>query len=175
MQWVASTLHTTSEHDVSSITTADAAHLCCQQSTELTTPGRFKWTRPFRAKDEICFLRVFHHISTGLYLLSGVFYNWYLAHINGRDLQSITLVAFGSNLRRAFIKHAQNNLSDTKTSDDDRSRRVTVILSDFGQNPKFSIKYFRYLKICPAVVGACLLAKRSDRWTAMEKASSHFP
>ena len=36
MQWVASTLHTTSEHAVSSITTADAAHLGCQQSTELT-------------------------------------------------------------------------------------------------------------------------------------------
>jgi len=63
MQWVASTLHTTSEHGVSSITTADAAHLYCQQSTELTPTGRFKWTRPFRAKDEISFLRVCHHIS----------------------------------------------------------------------------------------------------------------
>ena len=38
MQWVASTLHTTSEHGVSSITIADAAHLGCQQSTELTPP-----------------------------------------------------------------------------------------------------------------------------------------
>ena len=36
MELVASTLHTTSEHGVSSITTADAAHLGCQQSTELT-------------------------------------------------------------------------------------------------------------------------------------------
>jgi len=44
MDWVASTLHTTSEHGVSSITTADAAHLGCQQSTELTPTGRFKWT-----------------------------------------------------------------------------------------------------------------------------------
>ena len=44
MQWIASTLHTTSEHGVSSITTADAAHLYCQQSTELTPTGRFKWT-----------------------------------------------------------------------------------------------------------------------------------
>ena len=26
------------------------AHLGCQQSTELTPPGRFKWTRPFRRK-----------------------------------------------------------------------------------------------------------------------------
>ena len=30
MEWVASTLHTTSEHGVSSINTADAAHLGCQ-------------------------------------------------------------------------------------------------------------------------------------------------
>ena len=42
MQWVANTLNTTSEHDVSSITTADAAHLSYQQSTELTPTGRFK-------------------------------------------------------------------------------------------------------------------------------------
>jgi len=113
MQWVASTLHTTSEHGVSSITTADAhtsaassqlnwrppadlnglanavgsqypshylgtwciqhyyrwwAHLGCQQSTEMTPTDRFKWTRPFRAKDDVWFLRVCHHISTGLYV-----------------------------------------------------------------------------------------------------------
>ena len=68
MQWVASTLHTTSERGVSSITTADGAHLGCQQSTELTPTGRFKWTRPFRTKDEIWFLRVCHHISNAVYL-----------------------------------------------------------------------------------------------------------
>ena len=89
MEWVASTLHTTWEHGVSSFITADAhtsaassplnwrppadlnglangvgrqypshylgtwciqhyyrwcAHLGCQQSTELTPTGRFKWT-----------------------------------------------------------------------------------------------------------------------------------
>ena len=67
MQWVASTLHTTSEHGVSSITTADAAQLCCQQSTELTPTSRFKWTRPFSVKDEIWFLRMCHHISNAFY------------------------------------------------------------------------------------------------------------
>ena len=46
------------------------AHLGCQQSTELTSPRRFKWTRPFRAKDEIWFLRVCHHISNAMYLLT---------------------------------------------------------------------------------------------------------
>jgi hypothetical protein len=43
------------------------AHLGCQQSTELTPPRRFKWTRPFRAKDEIWFVRVCHHVSTDPY------------------------------------------------------------------------------------------------------------
>ena len=55
MQWVASTFHTTSEHGLSSVTTADGAQLGCQQSTELTPPGRFKWTRPFRRKTKTGF------------------------------------------------------------------------------------------------------------------------
>jgi len=42
------------------------AHLGCQQSTELTATDRFKWTRPFRLKNEIWFLRVCHHISIDL-------------------------------------------------------------------------------------------------------------
>jgi hypothetical protein len=39
MDLVASTLHTTSEHGVSNITTADAQTSGCQQSTELTPPA----------------------------------------------------------------------------------------------------------------------------------------
>jgi hypothetical protein len=49
MQWVASTLHTTSEHGVSSITTADA-HTSAASSWLNWRPRRFKWTRPFRRK-----------------------------------------------------------------------------------------------------------------------------
>ena len=49
MEWVASTLHTTSEHGVSSITTADA--LTTAASSRLNwRPRWFKWTRPFRWK-----------------------------------------------------------------------------------------------------------------------------
>ena len=53
MQWLASTLHITTEHGVSSITTADAAHLCCQQSTEPTPHHRadLNGLGPFRAKE----------------------------------------------------------------------------------------------------------------------------
>jgi hypothetical protein len=49
MEWVASTLHTTSEHGVSSITTADE-HTSAASSRLNWSPRCFKWTRPFRRK-----------------------------------------------------------------------------------------------------------------------------
>jgi len=49
MEWVSSTLHTTSEHGVSSITTADA-HTSAASSRLNWRSRRFKWTRPFRRK-----------------------------------------------------------------------------------------------------------------------------
>jgi hypothetical protein len=49
MEWVASTLLTTSEHGVSSITTADA-HTSAASSRLNWRPRRCKWTRPFRRK-----------------------------------------------------------------------------------------------------------------------------
>jgi hypothetical protein len=52
MEWVASTLHTTSEHGVSSITSNNkswCAHLGCRSRLNWR-PRRFKWTRPFRRK-----------------------------------------------------------------------------------------------------------------------------
>ena len=49
MQWVASTLHTTSEHGVSSISTADANTLAAS-SRPNSRPRRFKRTRLFRQK-----------------------------------------------------------------------------------------------------------------------------
>jgi len=65
-EWVASTLHTTSQHGVSSITSADAHTSAASSPLNWGLPppnGRFKWTRPFRAKDEIWFLRMCRHIS----------------------------------------------------------------------------------------------------------------
>jgi len=49
MEWVASTLHTTSEHGVSSITTADT-HTSAASSRLNSRPRRCKWTRPLRRK-----------------------------------------------------------------------------------------------------------------------------
>jgi len=47
MEWVASTLHTISEHDVFSITTADAQISAANIRLNLLS-YLFKWTRPFR-------------------------------------------------------------------------------------------------------------------------------
>jgi len=49
MEWVASTLYTTSERGVSSITKADA-HTSAASSQLNWRSRRFKWTRPFRRK-----------------------------------------------------------------------------------------------------------------------------
>jgi len=49
MEWVASTLHTTSECGVSSITTA-SAHTSAASSRLNWCPCRFKWIRQFRRK-----------------------------------------------------------------------------------------------------------------------------
>jgi hypothetical protein len=49
MEWVASTLHITSERGVSNITTADA-HTSAASSLLNWRPCRYKWTRPFRRK-----------------------------------------------------------------------------------------------------------------------------
>jgi len=51
MEWVASTLQTTSERDVSSTTTADA-HNSAACSRLNWCLRRFKWTRPFRGETE---------------------------------------------------------------------------------------------------------------------------
>ena len=48
-EWVASTLQTTSEHGLSSITTADA-HTSAASNRLNWRPSRFKWLRPFRRK-----------------------------------------------------------------------------------------------------------------------------
>jgi hypothetical protein len=54
MEWVASTLHTTWEHGVSSITTTDT-HTSAASSWLNWRPCRFKWTCPFRRKTKYVF------------------------------------------------------------------------------------------------------------------------
>jgi hypothetical protein len=54
MEWVASTLHTTSEHGLSSITTA-YAHTSAASIRLNWRPLRFKWTRLFRWKTKFGF------------------------------------------------------------------------------------------------------------------------
>jgi len=54
MEWVTTTLHTTSEHGVSTITTADA-HTSAASNRLSWRPRRFKWVQPFRRKTKSVF------------------------------------------------------------------------------------------------------------------------
>jgi hypothetical protein len=68
MEWVASTLHTTSEHGLSSITTADA-HSSPVSSRLNWSHRQFKWIRPFRRKTKSGFYAsaiTFQTQSTGV-------------------------------------------------------------------------------------------------------------
>jgi len=87
LEWVGSTLHTTLEHGVSSITTA-VAHTSAASSRMNWRPCRFKWTRPFRRKKKsgfcscaitfqlasniICILFSLVHLSCQYYAMSWV-------------------------------------------------------------------------------------------------------
>jgi len=68
MDWVSSTLHTTSELGVSSITTADA-HTSAASSWLNWRPLPIQMDSSVSPKDEIWFLRVCHHISNTVYTL----------------------------------------------------------------------------------------------------------
>jgi len=75
MEWVASTLHTISEHGVSSITTADT-HNSAASSRLNWRPRRFKWTRPFCRKRKsgfcacaITFQTQYNVLSSTLFLV----------------------------------------------------------------------------------------------------------
>jgi len=65
MDWVASTLHTTSEHGVSSITTDDA-HTSAASSRLNWRLCWFKWTRPIRRKTKSGFCACDITFQTGL-------------------------------------------------------------------------------------------------------------
>ena len=76
MEWVASTLHTTSEHGVSGITTADA-HTSAASSRLNWRPRLFKWTRPFRRKTKSGFCAcaiTFQLASTNWHKYSDMFW-----------------------------------------------------------------------------------------------------
>ena len=83
MEWVASTLHTTSEHCVSSITTADAHTLAASSRLNWRLPVDLK-DSSFSPKDEIWFLRVCHHISNAVW-----HFVWDEGRVSGKNVEKL--------------------------------------------------------------------------------------
>ena len=71
MEWIASTLHTTSEHGVSTITTADAQTSAASSRLNWRL-RRFKWTRPYcrETKSSFCACAITFQLASRA-LLSG--------------------------------------------------------------------------------------------------------
>ena len=65
MEWVASTIHSTSEHGVSSLTTADA-HTSAATSRLNWRYRRFKWTRSVSARRNLVSAQVPSHFKRSL-------------------------------------------------------------------------------------------------------------
>jgi len=83
MEWVACTLHTTSEHGVPSITTADA-HTSAASSRLNWRPRRFKWTRPFRrtTKSGFCVCAITFQLASIAATLLHMFLSLPVSHTN---------------------------------------------------------------------------------------------
>jgi len=67
MEWVVSTLHTTSEHGVSSITTADAHTSAASSRTELTPPADLNGLVRFAERRNLVSARVPSHFERSLH------------------------------------------------------------------------------------------------------------
>jgi hypothetical protein len=89
MEWLASTLHTTSKHGVSSITTTDA-HRLAACSRLNWRPFQFKWTRLFAEKQNLVSARVPSHFKRNLLFIPCVISNKF-AKPNQRNAQKISL------------------------------------------------------------------------------------
>ena len=133
MEWVASTLHTISEHGVSNITTADA-HTSAASSRLHRRPCRFKMDSSVSPKDEISFLRVCHHISNAFYVI--IYFYWSPLYQKKSD-RTKRLVLF-RNVRTVaksacYLRHVYHS---TRISAAPTSRIfVKFDVEDFYENP----------------------------------------
>jgi hypothetical protein len=88
MVWVASTLHTTSEHGVSSITTA-YAHTSAASSPLNWRPRRFKWTRLFsrKKKSGFCTCAITFQLASSVLLTRTDREEQHQSHGAGQDIE----------------------------------------------------------------------------------------
>jgi hypothetical protein len=92
MKCVASTLYTTSEHGVSSFTTANVHNSAASRLN--LRPGRFKWIRPFRRKTKygFCACAITFQTQSTTNNMNSSWYN-YDTQLNIQLLKSLTIYA----------------------------------------------------------------------------------
>ena len=139
MEWVASTLHTTSEHGISSITTADA-HTSAASSWLNWSPRQFKWTGPFQRKTKsgfcVCAI-TFQLASTllslhSLHFLTNLFLSYFQQH---STRHSCEIAAISLHSHRPFVQSVATHSETTAKG---------LSLNDFL--PSSAVAYLRQCK-----------------------------
>jgi hypothetical protein len=136
MEWIASTLHTTSEHGVSSITTADA-HTSAASSRLNWRLHRFKRTCPFRRKTKSGFCAcvvTFQLTSTAL-----------LSLFTAKPLQWTTADRW-TMIPVTTPWHAHNNLNS-----DEKWSLLYLYVTPYS----LIESYERYVETCASIINVC--------------------
>jgi len=157
MEWVASTLHITSEHGVSSITTADA-HTSAASSRLNWRPCRFQWTRPFRRKAKFGFCacaNTFQMQSTNMKYTGRFFY---------RSFQHGSYIREVAWIRRDVTSQLRSDQRRTETLCTCRSATVKLNDHDLDDLPSPMVvrEPWHAIGHCPSL-GARSETKRTDK------------
>jgi len=173
MEWVASTLHTTSEHGVSSITTTDA-HTSAASSRLNWCPRWFKWTHPFcwKTKSGFCACAITFQLASSKLqpMQKALIYVW-----NAADQKLQTAAAISP-----FTFYTQNNtsqhifcgvvstqlLSDSFKMVPEASTTNTVLPLTFFFMTLFN-KHFAHGNLFLSCQGVCkqTTSQQRHRWT----------
>jgi len=126
MECRASIIHTTSEHGVSSITTADA-HISAASSRLNWRPHRFKWTRPFRRKTKSGFCACAIIFQTQSTFGMTTLLVRPVRHAYGDPHMLLTLSNWRSD-SAVYVRHAANLLFETPLYKTHHHERKTKLL-----------------------------------------------
>jgi hypothetical protein len=115
MEWVVSTLHTTSEDGLSSITTADA-HTLAASSWLIWCLRRFKYTRPFRRKTKsgFCACAITFQMQSTHYM-DTVCCVWVGVHLFCAHMLCITWILKGMHLPSFMVSQKQKKIQEEET------------------------------------------------------------
>jgi len=149
MEWVVSTLHTTSEHGVSSITTADE-YTSAASSRLNWRPRRFNRTRPFRRKTNsgFCACAITFQTRSTCLISDHLAEGYVRPNSTFRSVCTYWLLAVGPSSKINSLYHLQYKYTESAKKNLHKLQRkktlcFMLVLAGIKLN-------FKYLSACPS-------------------------